>query len=58
VKGVVTARVNVSQQVLIDVLWDVCKGTKRSTVKVINIRTGDVSVRTSSLFNRMESHKR
>jgi hypothetical protein len=41
VQGVVTARVNVREQVSVDVLWDVGEGTKRKTVKTINIRIGD-----------------
>ena len=40
-KGVVTVRVNVRQHVSIDGLWDVGKGTKQMTVKVIKITTSD-----------------
>jgi hypothetical protein len=41
VKGIVTARVNVREQASVDVLWDIGEGTKRMTVRVINIRTRD-----------------
>jgi hypothetical protein len=43
VNGVVMARVNVREQVSVDLLWDVGEGTRQRTVKVINIRTGDAS---------------
>jgi hypothetical protein len=41
VKGIVTAKVNLREQVSADVLWDVGERTRRRTVKVIIMRTGD-----------------
>jgi hypothetical protein len=41
VKGILSAGANVREQVSVGVLWDVGEGSRRRTVKVINICTGD-----------------